>query len=130
MAGARPLGCGFGAASRLAPPFAALLTCIFLPLHRQVLYGSVYANGFGVGPAAQAAAAARSAQGAGAVGPSPVESPSGTSEACQAGVGTQHLLQPLGLAIDAASFPPVSPRRCGPRVAGGTAMPARQCVKC
>ncbi|KAI8463664.1 MAG: hypothetical protein J3K34DRAFT_526819 [Monoraphidium minutum] len=73
-----------------------------------LLYGSVYANGFGVGPAAQATAAARSAPGGAAA--SPAESPSGASEACQAGIGTHQLLGPLGLAVDAASFPPLSPR--------------------
>lgn len=75
-----------------------------------LLYGNVYANGFGVGPMAQAAALLRSNQaGAGPTG-SPGESPSGGSEACQAMIGTQQLLGPLGLAVDTSRFPPVSPR--------------------
>jgi len=74
-----------------------------------MMYSNVYANGIGgVGPMAQAAAARTQ----GGPSSSPGESgPSGLSEGCQAAIGTQQLLGPLGLAVDANAFPPVSPRR-------------------
>jgi hypothetical protein len=94
-------------------------------MRAQVLYSSMYANGFGgAGPMAQAAALRAQQGGAGASG-SPGESPSGLSEGCQATLGTQQLLGPLGLTVDPNGFPACSPKRwvpgrgCGSESQGG-----------
>ncbi|KAI8474993.1 MAG: hypothetical protein J3K34DRAFT_456447 [Monoraphidium minutum] len=87
-----------------------------------VLFGNVYANGFGLGsmpqPAAAQGAGTAAAQGAGTAAAtqaagSPGDSPASSSEAFQAAMGAQQLLGPLGLAVDASSFPPLSPRSDG-----------------
>ncbi|KIZ02036.1 MADS-box transcription factor 55 [Monoraphidium neglectum] len=73
-----------------------------------MLYGNVWANGFGLGP--MAGGAGGTTQGT-APAQSPGDSPASSSEAFQAAAGAQQLLGPLGLAVDAATFPPLSPRR-------------------